>query len=324
MRRIKKWINLINKIIYSFINLFTNSKRNLALDEINLQVSNQIEDLYERTSELEKIAKDMQACLFEITLRTPDVIDIGKDSEPIVHQIRELVRPQKYKIANLEFFGNEFDGGYYINSVFGKKINLISIGIGDNYSFDIEVAKRGGIVHMYDGTIKKIIDLPKNMTFIEKNVGNDVINGEIKLSSVVNNFLESLSSLDDVKVMKIDIEGSEWEIFDKFDFGGIKNFETLVVEFHDVNKNLKSHEKQKIMIDVFGNINNYFKAIYFSPNNWSPVIKSGNQLLPNTFEIVYTNREQYVNESIPEHESAEKYDKPKNNPFRPSLGRFFV
>lgn len=122
----------------------------------------------------------------------------------------------------------------------------------------------------------------------------------------------------------MDTEGSEWEIFNKFDFSITKNFNSLVIEFHDINEMLKTREKQKQMIDTLTNINNYFIPVYFSPNNWSQVIKSGYHSLPNVFEIVYVNRSKHETENISIHESAHIYDKPKNNPFRPSLGRFFI
>ena len=315
---------MINKSIRLFKELFNQSYRNLLQDNINLNLSLQSENLLKRMSELEFIVKESQEFIHELGLRTPDVIEVDKMVEPILHEIRELVRPQKYRIANLEFFGNEFDGGYFISSKLGKKINLISIGIGDNCTFDLEVAKRGGIVHMYDGTIKKIQNLPENMFFVEKNVGNNDKTNEIELTLVVKRFLESITTLDDVNAIKIDIEGNEWKIFDKFDFNYLKNFNTLIVEFHEINENLKNKDQQKLMIDVLSNIKNYFVPIYFCPNNWSQVIRSGLQLLPNVFEIVYINREQYVDDDILVHESADNYHKPKNNPFRPSLGKFFI
>ena len=315
---------MINKSIKIFKVLLNQSYRNLLQDDINLKLSIQSENLIKRISELEFIVNESQKSIHELELRTPNVIELDKIIEPILYEIRELVRPQKYRIANLEFFGNEFDGGYFISTKLSKKINLISIGIGDNYSFDFEVAKRGGTVHMYDGTIKRIQSLPENMIFVEKNVGNNVNTNEIELTLVVKRFIESLTSSDAVNAIKIDIEGNEWKILDKFDFNNLKKFNTLIVEFHDINENLKNRDQQKKMIDVFRNINNYFVPIYFCPNNWSQVIRSGQQLIPNVFEIVYINRDQYVDEHIPAHESADNYYKPKNNPFRPSLGKFFI
>ena len=319
---------MINRSIRVLKDILNMSSRNVELDEMNSKLSLQNESLMKRISELEYVVKEtvkeIQKSLYEIRLRTLDVIEIDKVNEPILFEIRELVRPQKYGIANLEFFGNEFDGGYLISSKIGKRINLISIGIGDNFSFDLAVAKRGGTIHMYDGTINKIQNLPDNVTFIEKNVGNNAKNNEIELSSVVNKFMDNLSSLDDINVIKIDVEGAEWEIFNTFDFRCLKNFNTLVVEFHEINEMLKNQDKQQMVIDVLSSINRYFVPVYFSPNNWSQVIRSGKQLMPNVFEIVYINRVHYVDEHITAHDSADYFLKPKNNPYRPSLGRFFT
>ena len=319
---------MTNRVIRILKDLMNISYRSVVQDEINLKQSFEIENLIKKMRDLELYVNEnineTRKSIYECELRTPNVICIDKKFESILKQIRELIRPQKYPISKLEFFGNEFDGGYFIFSTPGKKINLISIGIGENYSFDIEIAKRGGVVEMYDGTIKDIQNLPVNVTLIRKNVGNKVENNEIKLSSVVDKFKENSQLLDDVNVIKIDIEGAEWKLFSQFDFKSLDNFNSLVVEFHDIGEKIKSDDMQNLMIDVLTDINNYFVPVYFSPNNWAGVIKSGHHAFPDVFEVTYINKAQYVDQQIPAHEAAHNKSKPSNNPFRPGMGRFFI
>ena len=169
--------------------------------------------------------------------------------------------------SNLLRIGRPYDGGYTITVNDIKKTgHLISLGIGDDWSFESEFNLINEIpISAYDGSVSKRIflkqirrsilrpDKPANIIksiktyhsynsffqdkikHIEKFVGLDY-NGFITMDNV---FKETDSNN---IFLKIDIEGGEYRILDSI----IENQDRLVgmvMEFHDCDLHLKIIEK---------------------------------------------------------------------------------
>ena len=65
-----------------------------------------------------------------------------------------------YKVKKLIRFGRKFDGGYLVCSDAIKEIeNLITLGVGDDISFEIDLEKSNSLrmVHMYDYTVNHFL-----------------------------------------------------------------------------------------------------------------------------------------------------------------------
>ena len=65
-----------------------------------------------------------------------------------------------FKVKKLIRFGRKFDGGYLVCSDAIKEIeNLITLGVGDDISFEIDLEKNNSLkmVHMYDYTVNHFL-----------------------------------------------------------------------------------------------------------------------------------------------------------------------
>ena len=194
-----------------------------------------------------------------------------------------MILPRLFKPKNnykLKRLGKDYDGGYVVcyNSI--KKTDLlISIGIYDDWSFEKHFKDENNKIkiNMYDKTlsfkflIRRLLvefiklfipgrvknlkylirGFPNYFFFVRKNFKKQIINKK--------NFKKILNEKEKNIFLKIDIEGSEYNILDTI----IKNkskIEGIVIEFHDIYEHLKEIKK------FIQNIN--LKLVNISPNNF--------------------------------------------------------
>lgn len=165
--------------------------------------------------------------------------------------------------TNYEWFGNEY-GGFFVATDFVRDNSVIySIGTGEDISFDLEIFKRYGTrIFMFDPTPKSSkyiseLDLPADFSFHEFGIGSKTskldfylpknhnhVSGSIHCHSGVSSqekiqvslmsFPDICSALGHVEVdiLKLDIEGAEYEVIDSILNSGIKVTQILV-EIHE-------------------------------------------------------------------------------------------
>mgnify|MGYP001193684551 CR=1 FL=1 len=207
-----------------------------------------------------------------------------------------FLKPKKtYK---LERFGKDNDGGYLIGSNSIKKTkNLISLGIYDDWSFEKKFSKLNRDINILcfdDQTsvkflVKKILnncfllffnfELKKFILSIVKLFEYIYISKQIKFtkkkikSGDLEKITENLKNL----FIKIDIEGSEYRIFE--DLLKIQDkIVCLVIEFHDIDLHMDKIEKfiNEIKLEL----------IHIHPNNFCDLDSFGN---PTTIEVSFEN-----------------------------------
>ena len=106
-------------------------------------------------------------------------------------------------------FGSSGDGGYLLNDDISESDIVISLGIGDNYSFDLDIAKCCNQVLMLDHTISTPQLLSSNMLF--KKIG--IASAESMNFTTLEKIISSVPKESDL-ILKIDVEGAEWEVFE--------------------------------------------------------------------------------------------------------------
>jgi hypothetical protein len=183
----------------------------------------------------------------------------------------ETLKPYHVLLNNLERLGDKSDGGYVIHKKSIKQTQvLVSIGLGENWSFEKELIKQNNKIKilMFDHTVnnyfffkkffkdilhffllkklrlKKLMNIflyfdylfffkKKNVSHIKKKVGNRNVDGQISITKILKNLINKKT----VSVfLKVDIEGDEYSLLND-----IQRFEhsinSLIIEFHQINEN---------------------------------------------------------------------------------------
>jgi len=148
--------------------------------------------------------------------------------------------------------GNQNDGGYILNKkIIENTLRLVSIGIGGEDSFEMDWIDKYPLctVEMYDGTYpcnnvcQKYSDkINDTIFYYQHNVGNN--SGNIKLFNIINNKIPTL--------LKIDIEGGEYTIFDNILLEN--NIVGLLLEVHDLHIPQNMQKLSELISKNFSNM----------------------------------------------------------------------
>ena len=127
--------------------------------------------------------------------------------------------------------GNIYDGSYVILDDFKNIKIAYSIGIGKKIQFDKALADKGIDVYMYDHTIKK---LPyENEKFHWKKIG---IGGNAYISHNIQTLTDMMKDNGHLNeknmILKIDVEGPEWNALNDLPEEVFKLFRFIIMEFH--------------------------------------------------------------------------------------------
>lgn len=170
-------------------------------------------------------------------------------------------------------YGRNGDGGYILlKELFDKSNFVYSYGINDNpedVSFDLQCSQEGKNVYMYDGSIGKL-PLENPRFFFKKEF---LFKGVLE-KHIQENGHESESNM----VLKMDIEGSEYEVINS-DIDLIsKHFDQVTIEIHNlieeypINWELTEFNRaikfnKDIKINFFENLFLHYNIFHIHANN---------------------------------------------------------
>lgn len=155
--------------------------------------------------------------------------------------------------------------------------NLISMGLGTNWSFDRDWHKSNphAIIHGYDGTI-----FPEEFTGALKEQYDYFFQGNVihfNENVSVDNINQILDRVQGTTFLKIDIEGYEYSIMSAL--GQAKNVIGMVIEFHALDLDVDK-ARFKSAIDALKN----YKIVHVHANNFGGISEDS---LPHTLEIAF-------------------------------------
>jgi hypothetical protein len=156
--------------------------------------------------------------------------------------------------------------------------------VGNDVTLDAELSKIISKVHFYDHTVSDLPQTIQNAVLHKEEIGY------IKESTVtLEETLTRLKPEGDV-VLKMDIEGSEWEVIENTISLG--DFKQIVIEFHGLH--------QIINLDFFIKAASALRKIYSThapvhlhANNYVPLAIIGNSAVPDVIEVTYLSRSRY-------------------------------
>ena len=218
------------------------------------------------------------------------------------------------KNSNLIRLGRNADGGYVVDFEIVKRCNtLIAFGLGSDWTFELDYIKKNKNIeiYMYDYTAssypyikeiwkyfrrfitfrttyeaistrvrylynyRKFLNL-KNVNFFKEKIAHTIKN---KIDTDIEKVFSRINSQEEV-VLKIDIEGSEYEVVDQI-LKYSNRIQMSIFEFHWIDK------KEEIFLESIKKIKDYFEIIHIHGNNHYPKLDNG---LPIMLEITFLNK----------------------------------
>jgi FkbM family methyltransferase len=162
--------------------------------------------------------------------------------------------------------GNRGDGGYILVDDLSSDQVVLSFGIGNEASFDLAMAERGHKTYMFDHTIDVPPAQHKNLEFVRNG-----ISGVSKPQRSVFSLSDHLRRLDirgENLILKMDVEGAEWESLATARPAVLGRFRQIVVEVHNLHR-LGDPSMRNVVARVLGKLNQQFTLCHVHGNNFA-------------------------------------------------------
>lgn len=183
--------------------------------------------------------------------------------------------------------GNSADGGYIMLDKFIENQVAYSFGICDDVSWDKFMAERGFDVYMYDHTIAGLPE--ENEKFHWQKIGLAGIYDEKHPELHTLPMLLEENGHTDKKhmILKIDIEGAEWDVLANLPDKYMEQFDQIVLEMHDLH-NLNNLNKMEKSLEK---LNKYHQLVHIHGNNCNWYLMAQGKVLPYVIECSFIKKD---------------------------------
>ena len=192
----------------------------------------------------------------------------------------EIINILDIKIPeNLSFIrlGSKYDGGYVVVNNFLNTDYLVSFGIANNIDFEQQMSNFVSGMDLYDFSINSLPQKIKNSRFFIEKVDSD--------HDII---LDRVKDKEDL-ILKVDIEGSEWNFFKNISEENINKFKQIILEVHWMVE-IEGVKIPDFRIDVIEKINKTHQIVALHPNNYSKTVNVAGLVVPQVLEITFLRK----------------------------------
>lgn len=212
-------------------------------------------------------------------------------------EIVSLLSPMDIKGGQYARYGRDYDGGYVMLDNFQEESVEIaySFGISGDVSWDEAVANRGINVFMFDHTIDELPKQHPKFHFFKLGVTGHRKADHLKtLGEILS--LNNHTMCKNM-IMKMDIEGCEWDVFDETPTEIISQFSQIVLELHGLCPVREDREYLSV-VNTLKKLNQTHQCIHVHANTNCIPLWIDDKILPDLLEVTYIRREDVKNALI--------------------------
>jgi hypothetical protein len=187
--------------------------------------------------------------------------------------------------------GGALDGGYVMLDDLGSGGICYSIGIGPDTSWDIDMAMRGWSVYQYDHTVEAAPAQHSNCHFHQIGIAPTDEAPNLKRLDTLVRMNGHAGEMD--MVVKIDVEGSEWECLDCLGSSFFSQFRQIVAELHWMD-HLILPEFRSRFNRVLNKLRRTHECVHIHANNFSKMTLTHGIPLAEVYEVSFARRADYI------------------------------
>ena len=235
-----------------------------------------------------------------------------------MREIVELVRPWQMATVPKVRVGNANDGGYVMAAVALEADALLSIGIGWDVSFDLELAERGARVLQFDHTLDPGY-LPGGVE--HPNFDLQRLGWGPRSEGDLLSLADMIERMDDPApsrpCLSFDVEGAEYEAITTVTVDQLARFETIACELHDWHR-LGEPEFNRSVRALLAKLAAGHAPVHVHANNNRGAVTVAGVTLPEVLEVTYLRRDLDEFPAVSTDPMPGPLDNP-NNPYLPDL-----
>lgn len=206
-----------------------------------------------------------------------------------VRNLLSLISPMDPVGHHLRRFGRDHDGGYILlGDLLAVDGIAYSFGISDDVSWDYDLAECGYEVFQYDHTIESLPREHSNFHFHK--LGLCASGREAPPMRSIDQIIDNNGHAGKRNmILKIDIEGDEWEVLSTIPSDRLRQFDQIVVEYHWLDRTYEDSFYATAR-RALANIGNLFVPIHVHGNNHYDIKVLGGVAVPQLIEVSYVRK----------------------------------
>jgi hypothetical protein len=207
-----------------------------------------------------------------------------------VRQTLSALHPFRPASATKIRLGRPHDGGYVLIDDFAAGSDVvISLGIGDDVSWDLAMAERGLRVVMCDPTIDRPPVSHPRFEFRRVRIGSADGPDATSLETLLR---EQHGKGAGRIILKIDIEGAEWDALATKSVAALAYCSQIICEFHGLHR-LADPGFAAVADQCFRALAQHFFVCHVHGNNSADIYNVGNVPIPDVLEVTFASRSIY-------------------------------
>ena len=195
--------------------------------------------------------------------------------------------------------GPNGDGGYILLNDGLEEIDVLySYGVNDNSDFELMFCEKfNAIARLYDHTVDAPPLNKEFFSFFKEGVGPRKTSN---LNTIENHIIHN-GDRGKKLVLKMDVEGDEWETLLHIPISTLNLFYQIIIEVHFVHSIMPnsiginlSEARIGEKTNVIKKINEHFYLYHVHANNYNPLYYIGCFKIPNTMELNFVNKKYFT------------------------------
>jgi hypothetical protein len=210
-----------------------------------------------------------------------------KPTQKDVLNLVKLIRPWTMSNTSKVRIGKSCDGGYVVPATVLECDAVVSIGVGPDVSFDLELAERGARILQFDHTVEGTPQQHPNFTFAKLGWGRTTEGEFISFDDIYSR----LMALNPKRsVLKFDIEGGEYDVLETTRFEHLAVFDVIACEVHDFGR-LGDPVFFAKMLSAFEKLTTNHMPVHLHANNHASVILVEGVPIPQVLELSFLRKD---------------------------------
>lgn len=249
-------------------------------------------------SEREELLRELAIRKQRIPDDAPNLVyvdDPGMGEE--AERMLGILKPMNVRGAARIRAGGESDGGYIMIDQGLDDAIMYSFGINGNVRWDLEMAHRGCQIYQYDHTIDALPEEHPNFHWFKQGIAASP-SGDGMMTSIDEILkIHGHQGRRDI-VLKMDIEDSEWEVFEEISETDVSHFSQILVEMHKMftrnytdPANREHMERRRAVLEK---IDRTHQLVHLHANNYGSFGIIGGVAMPDVLEMTYVRRTDHM------------------------------
>lgn len=207
-----------------------------------------------------------------------------------VHTALSLLRPYDIAEGEKTRIGRSGDGGYVLLARPKLPAAVYSFGVRNDISFERELAERGCRCYLFDDAIDELSYDHPNLRFSQASIGAAKVPVQ-PTAAVVDRLRRNGDQQQSDLLLKLDVEGNEYDILSSIDDRTLRCFSQVVLRVYWLHQ-LADPVFCSAFIEVFGRINRLFTLYHVHANNRLPIVFIAGFPVPDALELSYVRSDQ--------------------------------